>query len=57
MSSYKFKLPLKDFKRFFNDNKKIMDSSITHMTSGIFFLAKIYKWLKLSLNFVKGNPF
>lgn len=57
MSSYKFKLPLKDFKRFFNDNKKIMDSSITHMTSGIFFLAKIYKWLKLSLNFVKGNLF
>lgn len=34
-----------------------MDSSITHMTSGVFFLAKIYKWLKLSLNFVKSKLF
>lgn len=48
---------IKNFKRFFIDNKKIMDSSITHRTSGIFFLAKIYKWLKLSLNIVKGNFF
>lgn len=32
-----------------------MDILIAYMTSGIFLSAKIYKLLKLSLNFVKSN--